>query len=199
MPHISHNLFPPGITALSRKLSGLQLHFEFVLCYVLEIEFIEMCEPAVPAPDGKMPATYSYIMGTSHVTVSAFRGFKKVPDIVTPNRRECTWLSNIFNTGDKDPGGTTVFTRHLCLVRYCFYDLVCHLLAMVAVSAEFCENEPVAHGKYWMCPGSLICCTIYHQPERFSIGSKDIAQLIAFYYNPVVFDTISNMVWENVP
>jgi hypothetical protein len=33
---------------------------------------------------------------------------------------------------------------------------------MVAVSAEFCENEPVAHGKYWMCPGSLICCTIYH-------------------------------------
>jgi hypothetical protein len=44
---------------------------------------------------------------------------------------------------------------------------------MVAVSVEFCKNEPVAHGKYWMCPGSLICCTLYHQPERVSIGSND--------------------------
>ena len=199
MPHIFHNLFPPGITEVSRKLSGLLLHPDFVLCHVLEIVFIEMREPAVPAPDGKMPATYSYIMGTSHVTVSAFRGFKKVPDIVTTNRCECSWLSDIFNTGDKDAGRTAVVTRHLCLVRYCFYDLVCHLLAMVAVSAEFCENEPVAHGRYWMCPGSLICCTIYHQPERVSIGSNDIAQTIAFYYIPVVFDTISDMVWENVP
>jgi hypothetical protein len=33
---------------------------------------------------------------------------------------------------------------------------------MVTVSAEFCKNEPVAHGKYWMCPGSLICCTLHH-------------------------------------
>ena len=137
-------------------------------------------------------------MGTSHVTVSAFRGFKKVPDIVTPNCCECSWLSDIFNTGDKDPGGTAVFTRYLGLIRYCFYNLVCHLLAMVAVSTEFCENKPVAHGKYWMCPGSLICCTLYHQPERVSIWSNDIAQPIAFYFTSVVFDTICDMDWENV-
>jgi hypothetical protein len=155
-----------------------------------------MGEPAVPAPHGKMPATYSYIMGTSHMTVSAFRGFKKVPDIVTPNCCECSWLSDIFNTGDKDPGGTAVFTRYLGLVRYCFYNLVCHLLAMVAVSTEFCENKPVAHGKYWMCPGSLICCTIL--PSDFvSIGNNDTAQPIAFYYTPVVFDTISDSIQEN--
>jgi hypothetical protein len=41
------------------------------------------------------------------------------------------------------------------------YDLVCHLLAVIAVSAEFCENERVTHGKYWMRPGSLICCRIW--------------------------------------
>jgi len=123
------------IAAVSRKLSVFLLHIEFVLCYVLEIEFIEMGEPAVPAPDSKMPATYSYIMGTSHVTVSALRGFKKVPDIIAPNRCECSWLSDIFNTGDKDTGRAAVVTRHLCLVWYCFYYLVCHLLAMVAVSA----------------------------------------------------------------
>jgi len=143
-----------------------------------------MGEPAVPAPDGKMPATYSYIVGTSHVTVSAFSGFKKVPDIVTPNRCECSWLSDIFNTGHKDPGGTAVFTRHLCLVRYCFYNLVCHLPAMVAVSAEFCENELVTHGKYWMRPGSLICCRIYSRPQRIASGKKEIAPLIVMYCNP---------------
>jgi hypothetical protein len=119
-----------------------------------------MGEPAVPAPDSKMPATYHYIMGTSHMAVSAFRSFKKIPDIVTHNLCECSWLSDIFNTGNKNTGRTAVFTRYLRLVRYCFYDLVCHLLAMVAVSAEFRKNETVAHGKYWMCPGSLICCTI---------------------------------------
>jgi hypothetical protein len=124
-----------------------------------------MCEPAVLAPDGKMPATYRYIMGTGYVTVSAFRGFKKVPDIVTPNCCECSWLSDIFNTGDKDAGRTAVFTCHLCLIRYRFYDLFCHLFTMVAVSAEFCKNEPVAHRKYWMCTGSLICCTIHHEPD----------------------------------
>jgi hypothetical protein len=136
-----------------------------------------MREPTVPAPDGKMPATYSYIMGTSHVTVSAIRGFKKIPDIVTPDHCESSWLSDIFNTGNKDTGRTAVFTCNLCLIWYCFYDLVCYLLAMVTVSAEFCKNEPVAHGKYWMCPGSLICCTLHHQPEHVSIGSNDTHNL----------------------
>jgi hypothetical protein len=44
---------------------------------------------------------------------------------------------------------------------------------MVAVSAEFCENEPFAHGRYWMCPGSLICCRIYCQPQKIHIRKKD--------------------------
>ena len=125
-----------------------------------------MSEPAVIAPDSKMPATYSYFMGTGHVTVSAFRSFNKVPDLVTPDWSECSWLSDIFNTRNKDPGHATVLTCYLCLVRYSFYDLVCHLFAMVTVSVNFCKDKPVTHGKYWICPGSLICCITNNHPQR---------------------------------
>jgi hypothetical protein len=124
-----------------------------------------MGEPAVIAPDGKMAATYSYFMRTGYVAVSAFRSFKKVPDFVTLNRGVCSWLRDIFNAGNKDTGHATIFTRNLCLVRYCFYDLVCHLLAMVTVCFDFCKNKPVTHGKYWICPGSLICCTTNNQSQ----------------------------------
>ena len=60
------NLFPAhDQRRLSRKLIGFLLYPEFVLCHVLKVELVEMCEPAVPAPDRKMPATNSKIMGTS--------------------------------------------------------------------------------------------------------------------------------------
>jgi hypothetical protein len=134
------------------------LHSKLVLCHVFEIKFIEMCETAVPATDGKMTAAYHDIMGTSHMTVPAFRRFKNGPDIITPDRCKSSRLSDIFNTGNKNTGCPAVFTRNLCFIGYCFYDLVCHLLAVVTVSSEFCKNEPVAHGRYWMCTGSLTCC-----------------------------------------
>jgi len=124
-----------------------------------------MGETAVPATDGEMPATYHDIMGTSHLAVPAFCGFKKCPDIVTPDRCKRPGTGDIFNTGDKDTGRTAVFTCYLCLVGYCFYDLVRHLSAVVTVSSELCENEPVAHGRYWMCTGSLTCCTITGEPD----------------------------------
>jgi hypothetical protein len=155
-----------------------------------------MGEPAVSAPDGKMPAAYCYIMGTSYVTVSAFRGFNKVPDIITHNRCECPWLSDIFNTGDKDTGHAAIFTRYLCLVGYCFYDLVCHLLAMVAVSAEFCKNKPVAHGKYWICPGSLICCTTTSSLNLLASGMMKSDPLT--FITPVMFTPTSNIIPENL-
>jgi hypothetical protein len=155
-----------------------------------------MGEPAVIAPDGKMPATNSYFMGTGHVTVSAFRGLKKVPDIVTINWSKCSWLSDILNTGNKDTGHATIFTRNLCLVGYCFYDLVCYLLAMVTVCVDFCKNKPVTHGKYWICSGSLICCTTNNQPQNTSIGSGCIAKQIILNHTPVLFDTISDTIQE---
>jgi hypothetical protein len=129
-----------------------------------------MGEPAVIAPNSKMPATYGYFMGTGHVTVPAFRSFKKVPDLVTSDWSEGSWLSDILNTRNKDSGHATVLTCYLCLVWYSLYDLVCHLLTMVTVSVNFCKDKPVTHGKYWICPGSLICCTIFPLPQHVIRG-----------------------------
>jgi hypothetical protein len=106
-----------------------------------------MGELAVIAPNSKMPATYGYFMGTGHVTVPAFRSFKKVPDLVTSDWSEGSWLSDILNTRNKDSGHATVLTCYLCLVWYSFYDLVCHLHTMVTVGANFCKDKPVTHGK----------------------------------------------------
>ena len=44
------------------KIRVSLLHFEFILCHVFEIEFIEMSEPAVLATDRKVTATYRYIV-----------------------------------------------------------------------------------------------------------------------------------------
>ncbi len=148
------------------------LYLDFVLCHVLEIEFIEMREPAVPAPDGEMPAANCKIMGTSYMAVSACCGFYQPPDVVTPDFCECPRLGDIFNTGNKDPGRTTVITRNFSLIRDRFDDLICNLPAMVTVSAEFGENELFAHEKYWICPGSLICCTMSSQALRVINGES---------------------------
>jgi hypothetical protein len=127
-----------------------------------------MGKPAVPATDGEMPAANSKIVRTGQMAVSALRGFYKAPEIVTPDFSECSWLGDILNAGNKDTGRTAVATCNFSLVGNCFDDLICNLPAVVAVSAEFCENEPFAHGKYWMCPGSLICCTLTSRAIRVS-------------------------------
>jgi hypothetical protein len=120
-----------------------------------------MGKPAVLTPDSKMPAPYGNIMGTCHVAVPALNGLCEVPDIIASDFVECPWLGDILNTGDKNTRRPAVITHHLRLIWHCLYDLVCNLFAMIAVSAEFGGNEPVAHGKYWICPGSLICCRFF--------------------------------------
>ena len=117
-----------------------------------------MRKPAVPAPDGKVPASYGDIVRTCYVTVPAFSGFIKVPDIITPDFIIRPWPGDIFNTGDKNTRCPAVVTYHLSLEGYGFYDLVCFFQAVITVCTVFCENELVTHGKYWMRPGSLICC-----------------------------------------
>jgi hypothetical protein len=141
-------------------LNGILPNPEFVFSDILEVELVEMREPAVLAPDGKMPASYDHIVGTIDMAVSAPGLFKKVPHIVTTDPGECPGLRNIFNAGNKNTGSTAVITGNLSFVGYCFDYLICNLPAMVAVSAKFCENELVAHEKYWICPGSLICCIL---------------------------------------
>ena len=133
-------------------------HTESILCHILEIEFVEMREPAVPAADSKMPASYRDIMKTIHMAISAISGFLKVPDIVTPDFCECPRLRHILDTGNKYPGCTTIVTCYFGLVRDSFDDLICNLSAVIAVSSIPGKDKLVAHARYWMPMGSLICC-----------------------------------------
>jgi hypothetical protein len=118
-----------------------------------------MREPAVTAPDRKMPAADDNIVGTMEMAVSATGLFKKVPHVVTTDPGECPRFGYILYAGNENAGSTAVVTGNLSLVRYCLDYLICNLPAMVTVSAKFCENELLAHENYWICPGSLICCT----------------------------------------
>jgi hypothetical protein len=131
-------------------MSVHQSHIEFILCYILDIEFVEMRKTAVPAPDRKMSAANGYIVRIGHVAVSAFRGVSEGPDIIAPDDGECPWLSDVLDTRDIYPGRTAVVTFDFSFIRNCFYDLVCNLSAMIAVGTIPGKNKLVAHGKYWM-------------------------------------------------
>lgn len=104
-----------------------------------------MSEIAVPAPDREMPATDHDIVGAGHMAVPALRCALQLPCIVTPDLRERPRLAHVLDTGDKDPGCTTVVARDLRLVRHGFDGLVCHLLAVVTIGAVGHKDEPVAH------------------------------------------------------
>jgi len=123
-----------------------------------------MRKPAVPAPDGKIPASNKNIMGSCYMAVPAIRGMHEVPCIITFNFNIGARVSDIFNTRDKNAGSPTIIAYNLSLIRDCLNNLVCHLFAMVTISVQFHGNERVAHEKYWRCTGSLICCMIF--PEK---------------------------------
>lgn len=142
------------------------LYIDLIFCHIFEIKFIEMRKAAVAAAYREMSAANGEIVGTGHMAVSTFSRFCQAPEIITTYLRECSRLSDIFNPGDKNTGCTAVITCHFRFVRDCFYYLICCLSAMIAVRAEFCENEAFAHGKYWICPGSLICCTNTYLPHN---------------------------------
>jgi len=129
------------------------LNYRFILCHILQIKPIEMRKPAVPAPDGKIPASNKYIVGSCYMAVPAIRGMREVPCIITINFNISARVSNIFNTGDKNTDCPAVIANNLSLIRDCMNDLVCHLFAMVTISIECHGNELVAHEKYWICPG----------------------------------------------
>jgi hypothetical protein len=141
------------------------LNYRFILCYILQIKSIEMRKPAVPAPDGKIPASNKYIVGSCYMTVPAIAAMREVPGIITINFNKGTGVCDIFNTGDKNTDHPAIITHNLSLIGDCMNDLVCHLFAMVTISVQFHGNERVAHEKYWRCTGSLICCMIF--PEIF--------------------------------
>ena len=141
------------------------LNYRFILCHILQIKPIEMRKPAVPAPDGKISASNKNIVGSCHVAVPAIRGMCKVPCIITINFNIGAWVSDIFNTGDKNTDHPAIIAYNLSLIGDCMNDLVRHLFAMVTISVQFHGNERVAHEKYWRCTCSLICCMIF--PEKY--------------------------------
>ena len=119
-----------------------------------------MGKPAIPAPDRTVPASDSKIMRAGNMTMTALCGINKFPEIIAPDHRVGSRLCHILYAWDKDPGGPAVIARYLCLVRNRLDGLVCHLFAVITVRAVFGKDEPVAHVRYWMRPGSLICCRV---------------------------------------
>lgn len=106
-----------------------------------------MGEPAVPAPDGKMPAADGQVMRTGNMAVPAFGRLDKLPYVITADLREHSFLSNILNPGYENPGSPAVVTDHLGLVRHSPDDLISVLLTMITVRAVTHEDEPFAHGR----------------------------------------------------
>ena len=156
----------------------------FILCYILEIELIEMGKPTVPASDSKIPASNKYFVGAFYVAVPAISGMCKVPGIITINFNIGTRVSDVFNAGDKNTDHTTIIAYNLGLIGNCMNDLVRHFFAMVTISVQFHGNERVAHEKYWRCMGSLICCMIF--PEKYiPVLKQSLSQLpwTGFRYN----------------
>lgn len=117
-----------------------------------------MGECAVPAPDREVVRTDNDIMRASDMTVPAGSVLDQLPDRILPDFRERSCCIHIFNTRYEDPGCSAIIAGNLCLVRDCLDNLVCNLCAMITIGTIFREDEPVAHGRYWMPTGSLICC-----------------------------------------
>jgi len=106
-----------------------------------------MGEPAVPAPDGKVPAADTQVMGAGDMAVPAFGRLDKLPEVITADLHERSFFSDVLDPGYENPGSPAVVADHLCLVRQGPDDLVGNLFTVVAVCAVACEDESFAHGR----------------------------------------------------
>jgi hypothetical protein len=138
---VKNNKFP-------ELFSGLR----FVLLDILEIKFIEMGKPAVPAPYNEVPAADGQVVGAGDMAVPAPGGFDQFPEIITADFNILSFLADILDTGNENPCCPAVVTGYLCLKRNGGDDLVGIFFTVIAVRAISREDEPVAHGKYWIRP-----------------------------------------------
>jgi hypothetical protein len=106
-----------------------------------------MGEPAVPAPDNKVPATDCQVMGAGDMAVPAFGRFNEFPEIITADFNILSFLTDILYPGNENPGCPAVVADHLGLERHGRDDLVGHFLTVITVRTKACEDEPVAHGR----------------------------------------------------
>ena len=122
-------------------MSGLQL----VFCHIFKVEFVEVGEPAVPAPDDKVPAADGQVVETGDMAVPAFGCFNQFPEIVTPDLRELSFFTDIFDPGYEYPGCAAVIAYNLCLIWYGPDDLVGTFFTMIAVRAIPRIDKMFAH------------------------------------------------------
>jgi hypothetical protein len=121
--------------------SGLQL----VFFHIFEIKFVEMSKSAVPAPDDKVPAADGQVVGTGDMTVPAFGGLNKFPEIITTDLRELSFFTHILDPGYENTRSTAVVADHPGLVWNCRDDLIGVFFTMVTDRAVPCDDEPVTH------------------------------------------------------
>lgn len=106
-----------------------------------------MGKSAVPAPDNKVPATDGHVMRAGDMAVPACGRLDKFPEIITANLRELSFLADILDPGNEDPGGPAVVTDHPGLVRHSGDDLVSIRFTMVTHRAIPGNDEMIAHGR----------------------------------------------------
>jgi hypothetical protein len=121
--------------------------YRLVFCHIFKIKFVEMGKPAVPAPDRKVPAADRQVVGAGDMAVPAGGSFDELPEIITADFDILSFLTDILDPGNKNPGRPAVVAHHLRLVRHGRDNLVGIFFTMVAVRAISREDEPVAHGK----------------------------------------------------
>jgi len=104
-----------------------------------------MGKTTLAAPYREVPGANGNIMQPGRMAVPAFGLLHQLPDRILPDRGKRSGLCNVLYPRYKDTGRSTMVTGHLRFVGNGLDDLVCHLFAMIAVGAMFCEDEPVAH------------------------------------------------------
>jgi len=128
-------------------LHNFQLFVLFyrAFCYVFQIEPVEVGEPTVPAPCREMAATDGKVMRTGCPAVPAGCIGNDVPEVITADLCETSFLCDLLSPWDKNPGSTTVIADDLGLVRDGHDDLIRLLVAVVAGRPVSREDEPVRH------------------------------------------------------
>lgn len=119
--------------------------FQLVFSHIFQIEFIEMSEPAVPAPHGKVPATDGQIVRAGDMAVPACRGFNKVPPIITADLDVLALFADILYARNVNPGSPAVVADHPGLVWHSLDDLVSILSAEITIRPVPCEDEWIPH------------------------------------------------------
>jgi hypothetical protein len=121
--------------------------FRLVLCHIFEIKLVEMGEPAVAAPDDKVPAADRQVMGTGDVAVPAFCWLDKFPEIVTADFDKFSFFADVLDPGDIYPGCPAIVTDNVCLIRHRRDDLVGDYFTVITVRPVPRDDETFAHGR----------------------------------------------------